>query len=56
MWFDEPPRFDDWLLYCTEGPVARSGRGLAFGHIYTQDGTCVATAAQEGVLRVGRNG
>ncbi len=56
MWFHEPPRFDDWLLYCTEGPVARSGRGLAFGHIYTQDGTCVATAAQEGVLRVGRDG
>lgn len=52
MWIHQPPRFDDWLLYSTEGPVAKSGRGLALGHIFSRDGTCVASVAQEGVLRI----
>lgn len=52
MWFHEPPRFDDWLLYCTESPIARNARGLAFGRLFHQDGRCLVTVAQEGLLRI----
>ena len=52
MWFHEPPVFDDWLLYATEGPIARSSRGLATGRIFSKDGTCIVNVVQEGLLRV----
>ncbi|MDN5746203.1 MAG: thioesterase family protein, partial [Nocardioidaceae bacterium] len=32
-------------------PSASGGRGLALGRIFTQDGTLVATVAQEGLIR-----
>ncbi|KAJ2928887.1 hypothetical protein H1R20_g8182, partial [Candolleomyces eurysporus] len=43
--------FAEWLLYVIESPRAGSGRGVVHGRIYTQDGTLVAVAAQEGVVR-----
>ena len=52
MWFHEQPRFDDWLLYATEGPIARNSRGLAMGRIYDTEGRCLVSVAQEGVLRI----
>jgi len=52
IWFHEPPRFDDWLLYATQGPVARNARALAVGQLFTQEGRLIANTAQEGVLRV----
>ncbi len=52
MWFHEQPKFDDWLLYATEGPLAKSGRGLAMGRIYDLRGQCLVSVAQEGVLRI----
>ncbi len=52
MWFHEPPRFDDWLLYATESPVARSARGLATGHMFNRQGRCIVTVAQEGLMRL----
>ena len=52
MWFHEQPNFDDWLLYETEGPIAKSSRALAMGRIYDTDGTCLVSVAQEGVLRI----
>ena len=52
MWFHEPPRFDDWLLYSTRSPIARNARGLAFGHIFSRDGRCLVTVAQEGLMRI----
>ncbi len=52
MWFHESPRFDDWLLYCTESPVARNARGLAFGRMHNREGRCLVTVAQEGLLRI----
>ena len=51
LWFHRPFRADEWWLYDQWSPNAHGGRGLAFGHIYTGDGTLVATAAQEGVVR-----
>lgn len=51
MWFHSPPRFDDWLLYSMHSPRAASGRGLAFGSIFSRAGEHLVSVAQEGVLR-----
>lgn len=51
MWFHQPFRVDDWLLYDMESPAAHGGRGLVRGRIFTRDGKLVATVAQEGLMR-----
>jgi acyl-CoA thioesterase len=35
-----------------DSPRASSGRALCFGRIFRQDGTLVATTAQEGIIRL----
>jgi acyl-CoA thioesterase-2 len=52
MWFHHPPRFDDWLLYTSDSPVAHAARALIFGQMYRADGTRIASVAQEGLIRV----
>ncbi|WP_344950105.1 acyl-CoA thioesterase II [Terrabacter ginsenosidimutans] len=52
MWFHRDVRADEWLLYAQQSPSAVSGRGLSIGEIFSQDGTLVATTAQEGMVRV----
>jgi acyl-CoA thioesterase-2 len=52
IWFHRPFRADEWWLYDQVSPVAHGGRGLAIGRVFTQDGTLVATVAQEGLIRV----
>ena len=54
LWFHQAFRADEWWLYDQWSPNAQGGRGLALGHVYTADGTLVATAAQEGVIRARR--
>ncbi|KAI7873382.1 acyl-CoA thiolesterase II, partial [Mucor mucedo] len=56
MWFHKPARVDDWLLFDMEGPRSRNGRGLVFGKIYNRDGCLVASAAQEGIIRLSQVG
>ena len=51
LWFHRPFRADEWWLYDQWSPSAHGGRGLAFGNVFTAEGTLVATAAQEGVIR-----
>ncbi len=51
MWFYDDFRADEWLLYAMDSPVARGGRGLARGRIFTRDGRLVAATAQEGLIR-----
>ncbi len=51
MWFYRPFRFDQWLLYTMDSPMAVNGRGLNRGRIYTQDGLLVASTAQEALIR-----
>jgi acyl-CoA thioesterase II len=51
MWFHRPVRADQWLLYDQYSPSARGARGLASARIFAQDGTLVATVAQEGLIR-----
>ena len=54
MWFHRPARVDDWLLYSCDSPSSSGGRGLARGSIYDRSGRLVASAIQEGMIRVGR--
>jgi acyl-CoA thioesterase-2 len=56
MWFHRPARVDDWLLYSCDSPSSSGGRGLARGSIYDRSGRLVASAAQEGMIRVGKPG
>ncbi len=51
IWFHRPFRADEWWLYDQWSPSASGGRGLALGRVYTEDGTLVATVAQEGLIR-----
>lgn len=52
MWWHQPGRVDDWLLYVQDSPSARGGRGLARGRVYTRGGDLVASVAQEITVRV----
>ena len=52
VWLHEPFRFDEWLLYTTDSPWAGHSRGFNRGRIYARDGRLVASAAQEGLIRV----
>ena len=52
MWWHRPGRVDEWMLYLQESPTAIGGRGLATARIYSQNGTLMATVAQEGMIRV----
>jgi acyl-CoA thioesterase-2 len=54
MWFHRPLRADEWLLYDQVSPSASGGRGFATGRLFTEDGRLVASAAQEGLIRVRR--
>ena len=55
MWFHRPFRTDEWMLYVQDSPASGGARGFNRGLIYTQDGTLVASVAQEGLIRL-RNG
>jgi acyl-CoA thioesterase II len=52
LWFHRPFRVDQWLLYAMESPVTGGARGFARGAFYTRDGTLIASAAQEGLVRL----
>jgi acyl-CoA thioesterase-2 len=52
VWFHAPMRIDGWLFYVQESPVTGGARGYARGSIFTQDGRLVASAVQEGLMRV----
>lgn len=52
LWFHRPIDFNRWHLYAKDSPSASGGRGFTRGLIYAEDGTLVASAAQEGLIRV----
>ncbi len=51
LWFHRPFKADEWLLYSQDTPSAGGARGFARGLIFSQNGTLVASVAQEGLLR-----
>jgi acyl-CoA thioesterase-2 len=52
IWFHRPFRADEWWLYDQWSPSAGGARGLALARVFTEDGTLVATVAQEGLIRL----
>lgn len=51
MWFHRRLRVDEWLLFDLDSPSASGSRGFARGQVFQQDGTLVASIAQEGLMR-----
>ena len=54
MWFLRPGRADRWLLFEQTVVSTAAGRALARGDLYSADGTLLATATQEGLIRLDR--
>ena len=52
MWFHRPFRADQWMLYQQTSISTSNARGLAEGHIFTQDGLLAVTVVQEGLTRL----
>jgi acyl-CoA thioesterase-2 len=51
LWFHRPARLDEWLLYDLDSPSAAQARGYSRGELYQADGTLVASAMQESLMR-----
>lgn len=51
IWFHRPVAADQWLLYDQTSPSASGARGLSTARVFSEDGTLVATVAQEGLIR-----
>lgn len=52
MWFHQPFRADEWLLYATDSTASGGSRGMNRGMLFTQAGKLVASTAQEGLIRL----
>jgi acyl-CoA thioesterase II len=52
LWFHRRLRVDEWLLYAMESPSASGARGFARASVFARDGRLVASAAQEGLVRL----
>lgn len=52
IWFHRPSNFNDWHLYAQDTPSASGARGFIRGQMFTEDGTLVASVAQEGLIRM----
>ncbi len=52
LWFHRPIRMHNWHLYVQDSPSASGARGFNRGALYDEDGRLVASAAQEGLMRV----
>lgn len=52
MWFHRPLNMEKWHLYTQDSPNASGARGLTRGSIFSEDGQLVASAAQEGLIRL----
>jgi acyl-CoA thioesterase II len=51
IWFHRPFRTDDWLLLRQHSPLLAGGRSFGRGDMLAEDGTLVASYAQEALLR-----
>ncbi len=52
LWFHHDIDVNDWLVYIKDTTQAGSGRGFNRGAFYSRTGKLVASAMQEGVIRV----
>jgi len=52
LWLHNDFTVDDWILYVKETMTTAASRGYNRGAFYTRDGTLIASALQEGLMRV----
>lgn len=52
VWFHRPLRTDSWLLLRQHSPLLAHGRAFGRGDVLTEDGTLVASYAQESLIRL----
>ena len=52
IWWHRPVRVDEWLLLRMHTTSSGGGRGLAHCRVFDQEGTHVASFAQEGMVRI----
>ncbi|KAH8811391.1 acyl-CoA thioesterase-like protein II [Xylogone sp. PMI_703] len=54
IYFHEPRSFraDEWMFTEMESPWSGDGRGLVMQHMFSKDGTLIATCVQEGLVRL----
>lgn len=51
MWFHNDIRVDEWFVFVMDSDWSGGSRGINRGSIYRRDGTLIASAVQEGLLR-----
>lgn len=51
IWFHHPTRADEWFLHDMQAIWTGHGRALTNGALFDQQGTMVASTAQEGMIR-----
>ena len=52
LWFHSDFRTDEWLYYHMDSPRSAHARNFNRGSVYTRDGVLVASAVQEGLMRL----
>lgn len=52
MWFHSDVNINDWLLFCGQVDTVGGGRAKADTTVFDRSGTTLATASQEGMIRV----
>ncbi|MDR7102750.1 acyl-CoA thioesterase domain-containing protein [Croceicoccus sp. BE223] len=52
LWFHDEAPVDDWIVFVTDSPWLGHGRALTRGQFFTRDGRLIASAAQEGMIRL----
>lgn len=52
MWFHSELNVDDWIYYHMDSPRSAHARGFNRGSFYNREGVLVASAAQEGLMRL----
>jgi len=53
LWFHQPFRADEWLLFAQDSPLSGGARGFCRGQFFDRAGRLVASVAQEGLIRAG---
>ncbi|MDO5701250.1 MAG: thioesterase family protein [Bowdeniella nasicola] len=56
MWWHRDVDVSDWFMFRQHSPSAQGGRGLGTATIFDRSGRLVASAAQEGMVRVPADG
>jgi len=54
VWFHHRGEMDKWVLYDCDTPRSGGSRGLSRGFLWAQDGTLLASTAQESLMRLKR--